>query len=366
MKVVRNETGAFVCARPEPLSALEALGRFAVTEEQVEQLESTRMIWRDCIPLSHLIVWSGIANSGKTALATFAAGELAPRGYQVLYFQEDAAAGDLPTMYEHAKRHGYLLLNSTLSNASPDDQLEVLRALVRDGADLSGYVLILDTMKKYLSVMSKDGARVFFGLMRSLTQRGATVILLGHTNKNVGPDGKPVFEGVGDVRNDVDELFYLESTDKDAMGVKTMTLTPDKNRSPAKAATFSLDTNTMTVRALDRVVDVHELGRQRVQRDQDRQVISAIDEALRDSGMNRTDLIEAASVISGHGAKSVRKVLDRYCSEDKDDIRALWLLTPMRLNNVKYVSRNPVRSCQTEKPAERARRAEPAEPEVPA
>ena len=32
---------------------------------------------------------------------------------------------------------------------------------------------------------------------------GATIVLLGHTNKHVGLDGKLIFEGVADVRNDV-------------------------------------------------------------------------------------------------------------------------------------------------------------------
>ena len=70
---------------------------------------------------------------------------------------------------------------------------------------LGNIVLIVDTLKKFVELMSKGGARLFFSLMRALTQRGATVILLGHTNKHRGPDGKLVFEGVGDVRADVDE-----------------------------------------------------------------------------------------------------------------------------------------------------------------
>lgn len=329
----------------EPLTPppIDAFRRFMVTDEQVEQMEATRKIWRDLIAQNHLQAWIGPAGSGKTAVATFAAGELAPRNFQVLYLQEDASAGDLPAMHEHAKRHGYTLLNSTLGGASPEEQLDVLEGLVQEGADLNGYVFIFDTLKKFALLMSKEGARAFFRLMRALTLRGATVILLGHTNKHVGADGKPVFEGVGDVRNDVDELFYLHATEKDERGVRTITLTPDKTRCDVKAATFTLDTTSMTVRALDRVIDVQELERAKRQRQEDAEVIQAIDEALSSSGMNRTELIELASASSGHGARAVRKVLDRYLSEDKEDAAALWLLTRLRHNNTQYVSRKPGR-----------------------
>lgn len=348
---------------PKP-DVMAAFNRWRVTDEQVEQMEETRLIWRDAVALSHLAVWSSPANGGKTALARFAAGELAPRGYQVLYFQEDAPAGDLPAMHEHATQHGYALLNSTLTGSSPNDQLDVLHQLVQDGADLNNYVLIFDTLKKFADLMSKGGAREFFRLMRSLTQRGATVILLGHTNKHVGLDGKLMFEGVGDVRNDCDELFYLDATDKDDRGLRTLTLRPDKTRCAVKPATFVLDTTDMTMRALDRVVDVQELEKSRRQRLQDAAVIQAIDEALSVTGMNRSELIEQARAMSGHGAKSVRNVLDRYCFENKDDPRALWLVTYLRLNNTRYISRNPARlpPLPNRQTAEPARRAEPTEP----
>lgn len=354
-----------VKAKPEPLlDVMAALSQWKVTDEQVELMEATRIIWRDAIALGHLGVWCSAANGGKSALARFAAGELAHREYHVLYLNEDAGAGDLPAMHEHAKQHRYTLLNSTLTGSSPDAQLDVLNRLVHDGADLNGYVLIFDTLKKYVDLMSKGGSRAFFRLMRALTQRGATIILLAHTNKHIGLDGKPMFEGVGDVRNDVDELFYLDATDKDERGIRTLTLRPDKTRCAVKAVTFMLDTTDMTMRALDRVIDVQEMERTRRQQEQDREVIDAIDEALLGGGMNRTELIELASTTSGHGAKSVRKVLDRYCSEDTSDTKALWMVTNVRVNNSRYISRKPGRlpPLPNRQTAEPFQPAEPAEP----
>ena len=219
LEVAQDRIDRIAGNRPTRLAddPIAALSQFFVTDEQVRAMKQTRLIWRDLIAMSHLAVWSAPGNGGKTSLATFAAGELADE-FSVLYFQEDASAGDLPALHQHAASHGYQLLNSTLADASPEDQIKVLQQLIQGGADLGGFVLFFDTLKKYTDLMSKGGTRAFFKLMRGLTQRGATVVLLGHTNKHKGTDGKLIFEGVGDVRNDVDELLYIESTEKDASG----------------------------------------------------------------------------------------------------------------------------------------------------
>ena len=327
-------------AEAQPLDPLAALGRWVVTAEQVHTMKQTRIIWRDLIAMSHLAGWCGPANSGKTQVAKKAAAELA-RDFTVLFFQEDASAGDLPALHEHAKEHGYHLLNSTLAGSSPEEQIKALRALARDGADLSNYVFFFDTLKKYADLMSKGGTRNFFQLMRAMTQRGATVVLLCHTNKHRGPDGKLIFEGVGDVRNDVDELLYLESTPKADDGTVTMTLKPDKVRCVIRETTFVLDTATMTVRAADRVVDVGAMLAAQRQRQADEPLIACIRAALRDGGMAFEALKKAVMTQTGEGRSRVGHVIEAYCGDEPSDTHALWLETRMRTNNTRYISLKP-------------------------
>ena len=76
---------------------------------------------------------------------------------------------------------------------------------------LVGMVFVLDTLKKFLKVMSKDDAPAFFHLLRRLNAKGATVILLGHANKNEELDGSVIFEGVQDIQNDIDVMFSIRS-----------------------------------------------------------------------------------------------------------------------------------------------------------
>lgn len=320
---------------------LLALVRFFVTPEQVEQMQKTRMIYLDLIAHQHLAVWSAPAGDGKTTLAMEAAGSMARDGLRVLFLQEDASAGDLPDLYKHATENGYGLLNSTLANSAPEEQIDVLHRLVESEAPLGEFVFIFDTMKKFADLMSKGGTREFLRLMRSLTQRGATVILLGHTNKHKGPDGKLVFEGVGDVRNDVDELLYIEATEKDPAGMRTMTIKPDKARCAIKEATFQLDTSTRELRLLDRVVDVSAVLREKRQREEDQALIDVVTNVLSAGGMNHTVLVDRAIKESGRSRATVDRVITRYLSDELGDPHALWLETRLRMNNSRHIALMP-------------------------
>jgi hypothetical protein len=325
------------------VNPLDALNRFIVTEDQVNAMNETQMIWLWLIAQSHLIVWAAPSGFGKTTLAKLAAAQLAALGFKVLFFQEDASAGDLPALHQHAKEHGYHLLNSTLAGSSQDEVLKVLNGIVRSGEPLDDYVFIFDTLKKFTDLMSKGGARTFFKLMRGLTQRGATVLLLGHTNKYKGADGKWIFEGVHEVRTDVDELFYIDATPKDAQGMVTLTITPDKMRCAVRETTFELDTLSMTVRALDKPIDVAAQNEAKRQMEADQPVIACISLLLKDGGMQYTALVNKAyetgkALESGLSRSTVKRVLDQYLSKNPKDPNAKWIETKLRQNNTRLIT----------------------------
>lgn len=322
-----------------PKDPLQALARFAVTDDHVEAMEATRLVWGNRLAVSHVSAWVSPANGGKTTIAKQAAGELARENFRVWFFQEDASAGDLPALHEHAKENGYQLLNSTLAGASPDEQLDMLRAIARADTELAGCVFFFDTLKKFADLMSKGGTRGFFQLMRALTQRGATVVLLGHTNKHRGPDGKLVFEGVGDVRNDVDELIYIEATEKDAQGLVTLTMRPDKVRCAIGECSFRLNTRTMELLPLDQVVDVRAVEEARAQRREDEGLILVVSDELRTGGLNHTELVKRVRASSGESRSRVERVIERYTSRTPQPW-AIWSET-LGASNARYISTWP-------------------------
>ena len=53
--------------------------------------------------------------------------------------------------------------------------------------NLTGHVWFFDTLKKMANVIHKDSLKHVLGLMRKLSGRGMTCVLLAHTNKYKTP-----------------------------------------------------------------------------------------------------------------------------------------------------------------------------------
>lgn len=301
-----------------PLSFLDEL---IVTSEMVEKITETQMAWHGCIAKGHVAVWAGPGNAGKSAAARQAAADMAANGLTVWYLQEDAAMSDLRRLQAHAETHGYKLLNSTLGRRTVAEVLTGLNVTVSAGTDLGQHVFVFDTLKKFLEILEKREAKGFFVLMRSITIRGGTVLLLGHTNKHTGADGKPVFEGVGDVRNDVDELFYVAGLRDDTTGVTTITITPDKVRCLAQPLTllYNFAADTMTVS--DTVLNATLLA--------DRKLIDIAGSILLVHGNLQKQAFVSYLIEEGVSRREADRVIETY---SKGPHRK-WIRTPGVANN---------------------------------
>lgn len=117
----------------------------------------------------------------------------------------------------------------------------------------------------------------------------------------------------------------------------------------------------MSMRVLDRPVNVREIQRMEAQREEDAPINQAIRQALAQGGMNRTELVELVASQTDHGIKAVRRVLDRHCTTDKSCTNSLWLETRLRTNNVRHIARHP-----NVPPLTKRQTAEPATPAKPA
>ena len=313
-----------------------------ITEEFVKDIEEAHFLWRHIIAAAHLCGWAAPGGSGKSMIARRAAQDMARDGLKVLYFMEDAGATDFKYLHRHATEHGYTLINSTAGHKSPADIFKTIRRLAMSSSRLEGYVLILDTLKKFLDVMGKSGARDFFQVLRAITTLGGTVLLLSHTNKHKDSNGKLVFEGVGDLRNDIDELFYIEAVDDPHTGARVATITPDKSRCAAEACSFRLDPSSL--QAYDTALtDVSAIAAAARREKEDGHVIAAIEAILKARGGESQERLAAdVAGLVGVGIKKVRTVLRDYSDQDgSEGLR--WNVTRGGLNNATRVSWPPGR-----------------------
>ena len=121
-----------------------------------------------------------------------------------------------------------------------EDVLRNLRSMAERKDDYSGIIFIFDTLKKMTDVINKKRSKELYLLLRSLSAKGMTIILLAHTNKYNDTEGKPIYEGTGDLRSDVDEMIYF-IPEKHPDGSMTVSTDPDKKRGNFQPITFEID-----------------------------------------------------------------------------------------------------------------------------
>lgn len=283
--------------------------QFTLTDDEVNMIADPLWIYPDMIIQGHVSVFPAPPNGGKTTIFTWLAGEIAA-GYKTFYVNADISGGDAKDLQREAKEKGFaLLLPDMKAGLSMNDVVDNLERMNQRAADYSDYVFIFDTLKKMTDVISKGKSKQLYKTLRGLSAKGMTIVLLAHTNKYNDAEGKPIFEGTGDLRSDVDEMIYLIPQKHDD-GSMTISTEPDKVRGSFKPITFHVTPDRQVSRS-DEFVDVLEAKRQDSQREADETIIEAITEAIQDGKFRQTEIVEHCKSIS-IGWRIAQKVLDRY------------------------------------------------------
>jgi hypothetical protein len=304
-----------------------------VTEEIIRNIADAKFAWRQLIPQGHMVVICSKANGGKTTLMIHIAGDMAKAGYRVMYINADASASDIKDYKHHALEYGYSLINPDLTNGTADKVVEELRQISLSDGEFSNVVIVLDTLKKFGDMMNKSKAKQFNSLLRTLTTKGITVICLAHTNKHDDKDGKPIFEGTGDLRNDFDELIYLIPV-LNPDGTTTVSTKKDKTRADIRDVSFII-TADREIRLLDHHVDTLAINEYQKNLADDQAVIGFILEHISPISKTATELraIAIEEKVS-YSRNRLDTVLRRYSAGRSPDPK--WTASPASTIGFKY------------------------------
>jgi hypothetical protein len=273
------------------------------------------------------------ANGGKTTLMVHIAGDMAKDGYRVIYINADASASDIKNYKLHAMEYGYTLINPDLTNGTADKVIEELRFASISQSDCSKVVIILDTLKKFGDMMNKAKSKQFNSLLRALTAKGITVICLAHTNKHDDKDGKPIFEGTGDLRNDFDELIYLIPI-RNPDGTITVSTLKDKTRADIRDESFVI-TVDREVKLLEHHIDTLAISEWQKNLADDEPVIKFILEQISPISKTATELRTIAmNTNAKYSRNRLEGVLKRYCAGNSPDPK--WTSSPASTIGFKY------------------------------
>jgi len=311
------------------------LNGLSTTEELMKDISDVQFCWMKLLVQGHLTVIVSKGNGGKTTVMIQACAEMAMAGYEIFYVNVDASADQLKGYHDHARENGYTLLAPDLHvGKSADDVVEMLFRMSKADENYAGTVLVLDTLKKFAEMMNKKLAKDFYSMLRSLTAKGMTVICLAHTNKYDDKDGKPIYEGVGDLRNDFDELMYFipVKNDDDSLVVSTLL---DKIRATGMMNyTFDI-TKDRKVTTRDRFEDTMSLHQIQVGMEVDREVIDFIFDSITMTSKSICEIHEEAKFQGMSFSRGkIRQVATTYCSSASK--HPLWLAIPTGRNGSRY------------------------------
>lgn len=300
-------------AQQEQRSADNWFARFLLSDEDAAEIADAKFIVPGLIVdgLVHAIIAE--PNGGKTTLMMHLAPQMVNAGYRVVYVNADISAPHAVAARRQAEEGGFhLALPDFQRSSSMETVRRELELLAAQEGDLSGNVVIIDTLKKMVDVIQKGQAKRCYNMLRQLSARGMTVICLGHTNKHKDGDGKPVYEGTGDLRADVDNLIYLHPR-KEPDGSITVSTDPDKTRAALVPLTFHIAADR-SVTQCGEYIDVAADTAARIQLDKDSLLIEAITAAIEAGHETQSAIVSAAADAGSKG--QVRAVLKRY----RDDL----------------------------------------------
>ena len=184
-------------------------------------------------------VWYALPNGGKTLFTMRsiidAIQEERLDGRYTFYINEDDNLEGFIQKSELAQQYGFNMISSVQSaddnirNAS--DILAVLSEIA-DTPECARVFVVIDTLKKFTSVMSKDAVPEFMKLMRRLNAAGGTVLILAHANKRNDPTAPLIAAGVQDIMDDIDVMYAIENFSERSDGIQKCEFQNKKDRGP--------------------------------------------------------------------------------------------------------------------------------------
>ncbi len=305
-----------------------------LSEAHVDEMQEATFIVPNMIVRGHMIAIVAPANSGKTALLVHFSQQITQAGYDLYYINCDASPSDLKRHFAHAKNNNYkLIAPDAILGKSPKDVLIEFGQYLASGINLSNVVIILDTLKKFVDVIEKRAAKELYSLLRALTVRGCTIVLLGHCNKHADRDNRTIYEGTADLRNDLDELLYLDAQKDEAKSALRVTTRPDKVRADIKPRSFLIHLPERRVEELDKPLRI-------IPRTEE-EILDLAVEGIWLDNTSQKDLVEFIfnRSVSGVGEKKIKEVVARHAQEaNRIKVRKtgrakdlVYLLTPDEL-----------------------------------
>ncbi|WP_176753839.1 AAA family ATPase [Nitrosomonas mobilis] len=266
-------------------------------------------------------------NTGKTLLTirmladSVTAGRI--RGENVYYINADDNDRGLVDKADIFAKYGMNLIAPEHRDFKVRDFVGMLRLMVEQDT-ARGEIIVLDTLKKFTSLMDKKISSAFMSVARTFASHGGSMILLAHTNKRRDVDGSLIHGGTSDVVDDSDCVYIIDGG-KPALGDTTRTVIFENTKSRGNVErevcfSYSIGEHcgygqlVESVKRLSQgdLVTAKAKAEAAELLEKDSYLIGIIQEVIPQGAREKTNLIKAASAAGGGSVHKIRAVLDRY------------------------------------------------------
>lgn len=187
-----------------------------------------------------------------------------------------------------------------------------------------GVIVIIDTIKKFASLMDKRDISGFADTCRQFVMHGGTILAFAHTNKNATPNGALKYAGTTDLVEDFDAAYIispLETVQPTGERIVRFECIKRRGDSPDKAAYAYSTENGLTYEQLLASVEevtfdkLGEIDRD-IQQRTDAELIEAIKVCIGDGIDTKMQMAAEVAKRTKTSGKSVIRLIDRYTGDD--------------------------------------------------
>ena len=313
----------------EPLTVMNVLVAFSL-------LGRLKKLNQDIVAQTHLLgtlvlmgqatVLYAAPNTGKTLIFLWLLIEAIRQGRveptRVFYVNVDDSLNGLVQKLKLAETYGFHMLAEGYEGFQARNLPYLLDELTERG-QAHGVVIVLDTLKKFTDLMDKRTSTEFGKVIRRFVLRGGTCVLLAHTNKRPGADGRPIYAGTSDIVEDVDCAYTLRVISEPGAAERVIEFENLKRRGDvcqravygySAADGISYEALLASVRPID------DRESSEIEKAAERRTDADLIEAARDcirSGINTRMALAAAIAQKANCSKrKVFKLLDHYTGTD--------------------------------------------------
>lgn len=306
------------------------LKRFSLrgASAHLERMASEQKALLDALLLSgQASAWYAPPNTGKSliclALLVQAIEEGRIEGDNVFYVNVDDTSRGLAEKVGLLEQLNVHTLGEGENRFTASSLIPAVRELI-DTGKAKGLFIILDTLKKFVSVMDKKESAAFATLCRQFVLKGGTLLCLGHTNKRPDQAGKLIHAGTSDIPDDFD-CIYLISTrpDQPSETERIVEFQNTKRRGDVDARAVYSYTLQERISYDQRLASVTKLDasgflpiEEAMSQERESATVRAIVSKISEGPIQKMALARAVSHGTGLGRHKVIAIIDKYTGGD--------------------------------------------------